>query len=63
MGEGRRLVGEDSRSWRANERARKILAEHHPKPLTDDQEREIDRIASEAQQRAVDQGPYTMSGE
>ena len=53
--------GKDMRQ-RANERARKILAEHHPKPLTDDQEREIDRIAGEAQQHAVDQGPYTMSG-
>ncbi len=47
---------------RANERARQILAEHHPKPLTDDQEREIDRIAAEAQVRAIAQGPYTMSG-
>jgi len=47
---------------RANERARRILAEHHPKPLTDDQEREIDRIAAEAQKKAVEQGPYSMSG-
>ena len=47
---------------RANERARKLLAEHHPKPLTDDQEREIDRIAAEAQKKAMDQGPYSMSG-
>jgi len=62
IGEGRKLVGENSRSWRANERARKILAEHHPKPLTDEQEREIDRIAAEAQKKAVEQGPYSMSG-
>lgn len=47
---------------RANEHARKILAEHHPKPLTDDQEREIDRLATEAQEKAIAQGPYTMSG-
>lgn len=47
---------------RANERARQILAEHHPEPLTDDQEREIDRIAAEAQIKAMDQGPYSMSG-
>ncbi len=48
---------------RANERARQILAEHHPKPLTDDQEREIDRIALEAQKKAMGQGPYSMSGQ
>ena len=53
--------GKDMRQ-RANERARKILAEHHPKPLTDDQEREIERIALEAQKKAMAQGPYTMSG-
>jgi trimethylamine--corrinoid protein Co-methyltransferase len=53
--------GKDMRQ-RANERARKILAEHHPKPLTDDQEREIDRIAHDAQQRAIEKGPYSMSG-
>lgn len=53
--------GKDMRE-RANERARKILAEHHPKPLTDDQEREIDRIALDAQKKAVEQGPYSMSG-
>ena len=47
---------------RANERAGKILAEHHRKPLTDDQEREIERIALEAQEKAIAQGPYTMSG-
>jgi hypothetical protein len=39
-----------------------VSAEHHPKPLTDDQEREIDRIAAQAQQKAMDQGPYSMSG-
>jgi len=53
--------GKDMRQ-RANERARRILAEHHPKPLTDEQEQEIDRIALEAQRRAVEQGPYSMSG-
>ncbi len=53
--------GKDMRQ-RANDRARQILAEHHPKPLTDDQEREIDRIAAEAQRKAVGMGPYTMSG-
>lgn len=62
MGEGRRLVGEDSRSGRANARARSSRSTIRS-PLTDDQEREIDRIAHAAQQRAVDQGPYTMSGE
>jgi len=36
--------------------------EHHPKPHSDDQEREIDRIAAEAQKKAMDQGPYSMSG-
>ncbi|HET6457175.1 MAG TPA: trimethylamine methyltransferase family protein, partial [Armatimonadota bacterium] len=53
--------GKDMRQ-RANERARRILAEHHPKPLTDEQEREIERIALDAQKKAVAQGPYTMSG-
>jgi trimethylamine:corrinoid methyltransferase-like protein len=53
MGEGRRLVGENSRSWRANERARKILAEHHPKPLTDEQEREIERMVRDMEDSAV----------
>jgi hypothetical protein len=41
---------------RANERAREILATHHPKPLTDNQEREIDRLAHAAQQRVLDAG-------
>lgn len=54
--------GKDMRQ-RANERARKILAEHHPKPLTDEQEREIDRIALDAQKRAIEKGPYSMSGD
>ncbi len=54
--------GKDMRQ-RANERARSILAEHHPKPLSEDQERDIDRIAQSAQERAIAQGAYSMSGE
>ena len=53
--------GKDMRQ-RANDRARQILAEHRPKPLTDEQEREIDRIAKAAQEKAVAGGAYTMSG-
>lgn len=47
--------GKDMRE-RANQRAREILETHHPKPLTDEQEREIDRIAQAAQQRVLDAG-------
>ena len=53
--------GKDMRQ-RANDRARQILAEHRPKPLTDEQEREIDKIAKAAQDKAVAGGAYTMSG-
>ena len=31
-----------------------------PKPLTDEQEAEIDAIAKEAQQKAIDAGDYSM---
>ncbi|NQU09959.1 trimethylamine methyltransferase family protein [bacterium] len=51
--------GKDLRQ-RANDRARQILQDHHPKPLTDDQEAEIDRLAKDAQQRAVGAGTYSM---
>jgi trimethylamine--corrinoid protein Co-methyltransferase len=47
--------GKDMRQ-RANERARHILATHHPRPLTSEQEQEIDRIAQAAQQWAVSHG-------
>ena len=53
--------GKDMRQ-RANERAREILDTHHPKPLSDDQEREIDKIAKAAQEKAVAGGSYSMSG-
>lgn len=53
--------GKDMRQ-RANDRAKEILATHHPKPLTDDQEKEIDRIAKAAQEKAMAGGAYTMSG-
>jgi trimethylamine--corrinoid protein Co-methyltransferase len=47
--------GKDMRQ-RANERARQILASHHPRPLTSEQERELDRISQAAQQWALDHG-------
>ncbi len=47
--------GKDLRQ-RANERARDILAAHHPRPLTPEQEQEIDRISRAAQQWAVAHG-------
>jgi trimethylamine--corrinoid protein Co-methyltransferase len=47
--------GKDMRQ-RANERARQILASHHPRPLTAEQERELDRISQAAQQWALDHG-------
>lgn len=53
------MGGKDMRE-RANERARQILETHHPKPLSDAQEAEIDRIAKDAQQRAIDAGGYSM---
>ncbi len=40
--------GKDMRQ-RANDEARRILAEHHPRYVTEEQGREIDRIAEEAQ--------------
>jgi len=42
---------------RANVRAREILATHHPRPLSPEQEREIDRLAHAAQQWAIRHGP------
>ncbi len=53
------MGGKDMRQL-ANDRARKTLETHHPKPLTDEQEAEIDAIAKEAQQKAVDAGDYSM---
>jgi trimethylamine:corrinoid methyltransferase-like protein len=47
--------GKDMRQ-RANERARQLLATHHPKPLTPEQERELDRISVAAQQWALAHG-------
>ena len=43
-----KTAGKDM-AQRANERARRILAEHHPQYVTDEQAKEIDRIAAEAQ--------------
>ena len=48
--------GKDLRQ-RANERAREILATHHPRPLSDGQEQEIDRLAQASQQWAITHGP------
>lgn len=47
------LGGKDMRK-RANERAREILATHHPQHLPEDVSAEIDRIAKEAQKRAIE---------
>jgi trimethylamine--corrinoid protein Co-methyltransferase len=47
--------GKDMRQ-RANERAREILATHDPRPLTPEQEHEIDCIAESAQQWAASHG-------
>ena len=47
--------GKDMRQ-RANARAREILASHHPRPLTLEQEQEIDRISRSAQQWALAHG-------
>ncbi len=44
--------GKDMRQ-RANERARQILATHHPRPLSPEQEAEVDRIANAAQEWAL----------
>jgi trimethylamine--corrinoid protein Co-methyltransferase len=43
--------GKDMRQ-RANDLARKLLSEHHPRPLTPEQEAEIDKMARAFQQRA-----------
>lgn len=54
--------GKDMRE-RARDRAKQILATHHPKPLTDDQEREIDKMAKAFQEKAIkDSAYYSMSG-
>ncbi|MFB3879720.1 MAG: trimethylamine methyltransferase family protein [Armatimonadota bacterium] len=47
--------GKDMRQ-RANERARHLLATHHPRPLTPEQERELDRISQAGQQWALAHG-------
>jgi trimethylamine--corrinoid protein Co-methyltransferase len=44
--------GKDLRE-KAKDTAREILKTHHPKPLTDAQEREIDKIAQAGQKRAI----------
>ena len=50
-----RTGGKDM-SQRTNEQARKILNEHHPEYVTQEQAREIDRIAEAAQQYFVKAG-------
>jgi trimethylamine--corrinoid protein Co-methyltransferase len=54
----RRHAGRDMRQ-RANAAARKILAEHHPRPLNEEQAAELDRMAAAFQERAMRpaQGP------
>jgi trimethylamine--corrinoid protein Co-methyltransferase len=47
----KRHKGKDMRQ-RANEAAREILAQHHPKPLSDEQEAELDRMAQSFQKQA-----------
>jgi len=54
---GWRAAGGKDMRERANARAREILATHNPRPLTPEQEEEIDRIAHSAQQRAIAHGP------
>jgi hypothetical protein len=39
---------------RANDRARKLLAEHYPHPLADSQSRELDRMAAAFQQQLIE---------
>jgi trimethylamine--corrinoid protein Co-methyltransferase len=46
----KRHGGKDMRQ-RANEVAREILAQHHPKPLSDDQESELDQMAQAFQEQ------------
>ena len=53
----KRFEGKDMRQ-RANEAARRILAEHHPHPLTDEQEAELDRMALAFQKQAADIAPH-----
>jgi trimethylamine--corrinoid protein Co-methyltransferase len=48
----KRFEGKDMRQ-RANEAARRILAEHHPHPLTDEQEAELDRMSLAFQEQAA----------
>jgi len=48
--------GKDMRQ-RANERARELLASHRPRPLTPEQEHELDRMAAAAQRWAEVNGP------
>lgn len=50
----RKLGGKDMRQ-RANEKARKILAQHHPQLVTTEQAKELDRLAFLSQQRLIDQ--------
>ncbi len=45
--------GKDMRQ-RANDRARKILTDHHPHPLSTDQENELGKMARAFQKRAID---------
>ena len=55
--------GKDMRQ-RANDRARHLLATHRPRPLTPEQERELDRISQAGQQWALAHGPgVDFSGE
>ncbi len=47
--------GKDMRQ-RANEEARRILASHHPQYVTEKQVQLLDRIAGDAQKRAIAEG-------
>jgi len=38
----------------ANEEARRILETHHPEYVTEEQAKEIDKIAKEAQRKAIE---------
>jgi trimethylamine--corrinoid protein Co-methyltransferase len=40
----------------ANEKARRILAEHHPQHLSESIKRELDKMAKKAQERAIKEG-------
>ncbi len=50
--EWQRTTGGKDMRQRANAQARKLLAEHHPRPLSPQQEAEIDKMALAFQQRA-----------